>query len=260
MGGYVGGRVVNEGRLHPRLFIAIGSLPRLNAPAPSLLLLSGQFDEFDPPALVLARTDARVEIFPGCDHLFELYDPRMVNAAVKAACATVGKVPPPAPTRWHWRLIGMFLGGLGAIGLAKAALVFCRRSAGWTRWRVPIFCIILLGANVLVTGMWMGAMPHLRRFPIQIAAGVIVWLLATGLGRLGLPRWSLLALAGIITIVGTIAGSPYAILLGTLFFLALLAGTICGAVAFRQSPRRDGDITLGIFAGYVIGQWMILFF
>jgi pimeloyl-ACP methyl ester carboxylesterase len=29
MGGYVGGRVVNEGRLHPRLFIAIGSLPRL---------------------------------------------------------------------------------------------------------------------------------------------------------------------------------------------------------------------------------------
>jgi hypothetical protein len=154
----------------------------------------------------------------------------------------------------------MILGWLGAIGLAKAALVFCRRSAGWTRWRVPIFCIILLGANVLVTGTWMGAMPHLRRLPLQIAAGIIVWLLATGLGRLGLPRWSLLALAGATMIVGTIAGSPYAILLGTLFFLALLAGTICGAVAFRHSPRRDGDITLGIFAGYVIGQWMILFF
>ena len=260
MGGYVGGEVVNEGGLRPRLFIAIGSLPVLDAPAPSLLLMSGQFDEFDPPASVRARTDAHVEIFPWCDHLFELYDPRMVNAAVKAACAAVGKVPPAAPTRWHWRLAGMILGWLGAIGLAKAALVFCRRSVGWTRWRVPIFAIILLGANVLVTGTWMGAMPHLRRLPIQIIAGIIIWLVAAGLGRLRVPRWSLLALAGVITMVGTMARSPYAMLLGTFFFLSLLAGTICGAIAFRHGPRCDGDITLGIFAGYVIGQWIILFF
>jgi hypothetical protein len=260
MGAYVGGEVVNKGGFRPRLFIAIGALPKLDAPAPPLLLLSGQFDEFDPPARVRARTDAQVEIFPGCDHLFELYDSRMVNAAVKAACAAMGEVPPPAPTCWHWRLTGMVFGWLGAVGLAKVALVACRRSTRWTRWRVPIFALILLGANILVTGTWMGAMPHLRRLPVQIAAGIIVWLMAMGLGRLGLPRWTLLALAGVITIVATMAHSPYAMLLGTFFFLSLLTGTICAAIAFRHSPRRDGDITLGIFAGYAIGQWMILFF
>jgi hypothetical protein len=209
--------------------------------------MSGQLDGFNPPARVRARTDARVEIFPWCDHLLELYDPRLVNAAVKAACAAVGKTPPPDPTRWRWRLAGMALGWLGAVCLAKVALVFFRRSVRWTRWRVPFFSIILLGANVLVTDMWIGAMPHLRRLPIQIGVGILVWLMATGIGRLGLPRWSLLVLAGAITIVGAIARSYPTMLFGSLFFIALLVGTIFGAIMSRRGLRRDGDITLGIF-------------
>jgi pimeloyl-ACP methyl ester carboxylesterase len=99
MGGYAGGEAVREGGLSPRLFIAIGALPVLDAPAPPLLLMSGKLDEFNRPAWVRARTDARVEIFPWCDHVLELYDARLVNAAVKAACAAVGKVPPTDPTR-----------------------------------------------------------------------------------------------------------------------------------------------------------------
>jgi hypothetical protein len=154
----------------------------------------------------------------------------------------------------------MALGWLGAVGLAQVALVFCRRSVRWARWRVPIFSILLLGANALVTGTWIGAMPHLRRLPVQIGAGTIVWLVATGLGRLGLPRWSLLALAGAITIVATMARSSSAMLLGGLFFMALLAGTICGTIVSRHGSRRDGDIALAIFAGYVVGQWIIMLF
>jgi hypothetical protein len=49
-------------------------------------------------------------------------------------------------------------------------------------------------------------------------------------------------------------------LFGSFFFMALLAGTICGAIVSRRGSRRDGDITLAIFAGYAVGQWMIVFF
>ena len=79
-------------------------------------------------------------------------------------------------------------------------------------------------------------------------------------GRLGLPRWSLLALAGAITIVATMARSSSAMLFGSLFFMALLAGTICGTIVSRHGSRRDGDIALAIFAGYVVGQWIIMLF
>jgi pimeloyl-ACP methyl ester carboxylesterase len=260
MGGYVGGEAAREGGLSPRLFIAIGSLPELDKSAPPLLIMSGQLDEFIRAAWVRGRTDARVEIFPWCDHVLELYDARLVNAAVEAACAAVGKAPPSYPTRWRWRLIGMVLGGIAAVGLAKVALVLGRRSARWGIWRGPLFSIILLGANVLVMGTWIGAMPHWRRLPYQIGTGIVVWLVVTGLGRLGLPRWTLLALAGAIAVVAAIAGSLPTMLFASFFFMALLAGTICGAIVSWRAARRDGDITLAIFAGYAVGQWMIIFF
>ena len=153
----------------------------------------------------------------------------------------------------------MVLGWLGTIGLAKVALVLGQRSPRWGLWCSLVFSIILIGANALVTGTWISVMLHWRRLPGQIGAGIVVWLVVTGLGRLGLPRWSLLALAGAITIVATIARSFPTMLFASFFFMALLAGTICGAIVSRRGARRDGDITLAIFAGYVVGQWMIIF-
>lgn len=222
-----------------------------------LLLMSGTLDEFIPAAQAQARTDARVELFPRCDHVLELYDARLVNAAVQAACATVGKAPPCAPYCWRWRLAGMAMGWLGALGLAKVALVVCGNSARLRPARTPLFALILLGANAALMGTWIGATPHLRWLPWQIGSGIIVWLALKALGRLRIPRWSLLALTGTVAMAGAILHSYGAMLFGAFFFLALLAGTICGRIVAHRGTERDGDIAFAIFAGYNIGQWII---
>jgi pimeloyl-ACP methyl ester carboxylesterase len=95
MGGYAGGEAARAGGLSPRLFIAIGSLPMLGKPASPLLLKSGQFDQFVRPALVRAKTDARVEIFPWCDHVLELYDaPGQCGGGSCVCCCGQGAVRP----------------------------------------------------------------------------------------------------------------------------------------------------------------------
>ncbi len=259
MGAYAGSLAETKEAFRPRLFIAIGALPQLVAPAPPLLLMSGELDEFVRPAWLRARTDARVELFPRCDHLSELYDRRLINFAVAEACKTVGKAPPSAPACWRWRVAGLLMGWLGAIGLAVVVMRIPNSVARLGRFRAPIFSIVLIGGNALVTQPWLGAMPHLGRWPWYLGSGVLIWLLTTGLRRLKIARWSLLALAVAVAAVGGIAHAGAIVLLGTFFFFALLAGTICGAIAARRGLPRDGDITLAIFAGYAIGQWMVKF-
>jgi alpha-beta hydrolase superfamily lysophospholipase len=59
MGGFNGGEAVREGRMRPRLFIAIGSMPVLGDDAPPLVLLAGRFEEAFPPA---QRTFDRIDV------------------------------------------------------------------------------------------------------------------------------------------------------------------------------------------------------
>jgi hypothetical protein len=40
----------------------------------------------------------------------------------------------------------------------------------------------------------------------------------------------------------------------------LLPSTIVGRIASRGGSRRDGDIAMAIFASYVVGQFMPLFY
>ena len=40
----------------------------------------------------------------------------------------------------------------------------------------------------------------------------------------------------------------------------LLAGVAVGRIATRGGSRRDGDVAMAIFASYVIGQFMPLFY
>jgi hypothetical protein len=258
MGAYASALAETGHGFHPRLFIAIGALPNLGKGAPPLLLMSGELDEFVRPSWLRARTDARVEIFPRCNHLSELYDRRLVNSAVAAACETVGKAPPTAATCWRWRVSGLFLGWLGAIGLGKVVLG-ASWPARWLRWRAPLFSIVLIFGSAIVTQPWIGAMPHLQRLPWCLGAGVLLWLLVTGLRRLKIPRWSLLALAAVCLVSGAIVQFGAILLLGALCFFALVAGTVFGAIAARHGTHGDGDIVLAITAGYVIGQWIVKF-
>jgi hypothetical protein len=120
MGGFAAGESVREGLLQPKLVIAAGADARTGEHGTPLLLLVGQFDEFFKPSELKTRTDAPTIVSPWSNHGFELFDPLLVNAAVKAACAAVGKPHPPASTTWCWNVAGVFLALLGAAALALA--------------------------------------------------------------------------------------------------------------------------------------------
>ncbi|HXJ72086.1 MAG TPA: alpha/beta hydrolase, partial [Candidatus Dormibacteraeota bacterium] len=117
MGGGVGAWSVREAGFRPKLFIGVGAPVKLGEHGPPELLLAGLFEELHPPARLRAITNAQVVISPWSDHLLEAYDPMLVRAAVKAACAAVGKPVPTAPTAWRWRFAGLVLGIAGALGL-----------------------------------------------------------------------------------------------------------------------------------------------
>ena len=142
MGAAVGQASVQNGDLSPKLFIAAGAIPSLGKREPPLLLLAGNLEELVSLAGLKARSDARLVLSPWFDHVLEIFDPRLVNAGVEAACAAVGKTPPPAPRFWLWRLAGVVCGMAGALGLiwslpeldprlARARGVLVRPRSSW---------------------------------------------------------------------------------------------------------------------------------
>ena len=266
MGAGVGQASVQNGDLSLKLFIAAGANPSLGKREPQLLLLAGNLEELVSLAGLKARSDARLVLSPWSDHVLEIFDPRLVNAGVEAACAAVGKTPPPAPRFWLWRLAGVVCGMAGALGLIWSLPELDPRLARACGVLVPA---AILMAVVLTTGWWFGASPHLHRMPLQISIGVFVWLALAGLGKLGLPRWSLAAIVAALTLLCIIIQAIPAVASGEgriPFQLMALIGTVCtlfagvGLVLGRRmasgESRRDGDLAVAIFLGYAIGQWM----
>jgi pimeloyl-ACP methyl ester carboxylesterase len=264
LGGGVGGWSVNEAGFRPKLFIGVGAPVKLGDHAPTLLLLGGLFEEFYRPAKLKARTDAQVVISPWCDHILEAYDPVLVRAAVKAACAAVGKPVPAALTAWRWRFAGLVLGIAGALGLM---LYLPELHPRFARIRGFIVPGVLLLALVLTLWPWLGVNPQLRRIPAHLFVLGVVWLALAGLSRLRMPRWSLAVVTGILALgCLAVAFSTHIFLffvlmctlgISTLWLLPALA---VGRIATRGGSRRDGDIAMAIFASYVVGQFMPLFY
>ncbi len=272
MGGGAGARSVREFGFRPKLFIGVGANVKVGEHGPPLLLLFGRFDEFRLlyGVSLKARTDAQVVISPWCDHITEAYDPVLVRAAVKAACAIVGKPVPAAPTAWRWRLLGLLLGVIGALGL-----MFCLPEIHPRLGRFRGFIVpgILLLALVLTLWPWGGVGPQLRRIPQQLVLLPVIWLALAGLNKLRLPRWSLAVVTGILAAVcfPFVAWLPLVSMKAIFLFaipmcifgistLLLLPAVVVGRIATRGGSRRDGDIAMAIFASYVIGQFMPLFY
>ena len=271
MGAAFGSRSVREAGFRPKLFIGVGFPAKLGEHGPPLLLLAGLFEEFIRPARLRARTNAQVVISPWSEHILEAYDPVLVRAAVKAACAAVGKPILAAPTAWRWRFAGLVLGIAGALGLMFRLPELHPRLAQIRRFIVP--CVLLLALG-LTLGPWVGVTPQLRRIPQQLVLLVFIWLALAGLSRLRLPRWSLAAVTGVLALgcMAFVAWLPFpqfekgiflfGVLMCTLLIstLLLLPSTLVGRIAARGGSRRDGDVAMAIFASYCIGQFMPLFY
>ena len=268
MGGGVGAWSVREAGFRPKLFIGVGAPVELGEHGPPVLLLAGLFEEFFRPAQLRAQTNAQVVISPWSDHILEAYDPVLVRAAVKAACAAVGKPVPAAPTAWRWRFAGLVLGIAGALVLMFRLPELHPRLARTRRFIVPA---VLLIALILTMGTWIGVTPQLRRIPQQLVLLVVIWLALAGLSRLRLPRWSLAVVTGILAL-GCLA-LRFAFADGKAFFFLPFScapwgsarccccrAAAVGRIATRGGSRRDGDVAMAIFASYVIGQFMPLFY
>jgi hypothetical protein len=77
-----------------------------------------------------------------------------------------------------------------------------------------------------------------------------------GAGRLGIPRWSFLALAAAVWIGCLIGGANILAFSVSPFMGFLFVGTVLGGIAAHRGPRRDGDIAMAIVVGYAIGQFI----
>ena len=268
MGGGVGAWTVRKVGFRPKLFIGIGAPVEFGEHGPPVLWLAGLFEEIYRPARLRAQTNAQVVISPWSDHILEAYDSGLVNAGVEAACAAVGKSVPAAPTAWRWRFAGLVLGVAGAFGLMFCLPELHPRLARTRRYIVPAILLIALGLTV---DTWVGVTPQWRRIPQQLVLLVFIWLVLAGLSRLRLPRWSLLVVTGILALgclalrfasVNNTTFWVFATLMCTFVIstLLLLPAVVVGKIATRGGSRRDGDIATAIFASYVIGQFMPLFY
>jgi hypothetical protein len=262
MGGFWGGEAVREWVMRPGLFIALGSTPILGDHAPPLLLLAGRFEEAFPPALLKTRTDARLVISPWSDHIFELWDPLLVNTAVQAASAAVHKAPPHPPTAWRWRLVGAMLAILAAGKLASCLTDLFPQLARFRGLFIGVFVVVAF--ILAIGGRWVDATPHLRVLPKQGIAMAATFLLARIAGRLRIPRWSFAAPGVLVMVIAIcwlkVSGSYVAVLFVLFTVISLtpapIAGTLIGSIAARCGSRLQGDIAMAIIVGCAAFQWI----
>jgi hypothetical protein len=265
MGAGAGQASFRNGDLSPKLFIALGANPSLGEQGPPLLLLAGNFEELISPAQLKARSDARLVLSPWSDHALEVWDPRLVNAGVEAACVAVGKSPPPAAWFWLWRMGGVVFGMAGALGLIWSLPELSPRLTRARGILVPAAIIIAVSFTM---DRWVGSALNLHRIPLQLVIVGLVWLALECLRKLGLPRWSMTAIvvtSTFLCITAQAASRDWGIDLGLLSIIGVLstllvcAGLVLGRIA-SQSSQRDGDLAVAIFVGYAIGQWLPKFF
>jgi hypothetical protein len=271
LGGGVGGWSVHKAGFRPKLFIGVGAPVKLGEHGPPLRLLAGLFEEIFRPGRLQSITNAQVVISPWSEHILEAYDPVLVRAAVKAACAAVGKPVLAAPTAWRWRFAGLVLGIAGALVLMFRLPELHPCLARTRKYTVPAVLLTALG---LTLGTWVGVTPQLRRIPQQLVLLPVIWLALAGLGRLRLPRWCLAGVTGILALgcMAFVAWLPFpqfekgiflfAVLMCALLIstLLLLPSALVGRIATRGGSRRDGDVAMAIFASYCIGQFMPRFY
>ena len=266
LGGSLGAWSVREGGFRPKLFIGVDSQPDIDERGPPLLLLIARFSEFMPllRPWLKTQTNAQVIFSHWSEHITAAYDPGLVNAGVNAACATVGKPVPAAPAAWRWRLVGLVLAIAGAVVLMFRLPEVHPRLARIRRFIVPGVLLLTL---VLTLGTWVGVSPQLRRIPVHLVVLGVVWLALLGAGRLRLSRWILPGVTAILALACLAVAYAADLLLFGIFMailaistLLLLPGLAVGRIATRNGSRRDGDIAMAIFASYVIGQFMPLFY
>ena len=244
MGANVAARALRDGRIEARLLLAFGAVPSCET---ETVYLEGAWDELlePPPGAVVS---------PWSDHCLEPWDPVLVDAAVRAACASTGLTPRPVSS-WKLRVLGAFLVLAGSVG-AILALTPARKSplAGLG------VAACALSWPALGLPLWFAGAPTLAHLPLQVPA-TLGFAFASWLG-VRLTGWSArriqggFAAAGVLFALAQLAtGQAFGTLIFAIFALVVGLGALLGSFAESRAGSAAAHAAFGLWLGYLCGQW-----
>jgi pimeloyl-ACP methyl ester carboxylesterase len=244
MGASIGARTLRDGKIEAHLLLAFGAVP--SCPTETVYL-EGAWDELlaAPPGAVVS---------PWSDHCLEPWDPVLVDAAVKAACAKTGLTPAPLSS-WKLRVLGALLVLVGSV-VSIVALAPARTG--------PLVGLGI-GAGGLIwpaagLPLWFAGAPTLAHLPLQVpatlGAAIASWL---GVRITGWParriQGGFAALGGLLAIAQVVMGEPFGTLIFGIFAAVLALGALLGAFAETRGGSAAAHAAFGLWLGYLCGQW-----
>jgi hypothetical protein len=173
----------------------------------------------------------------------------------------VNKAPPPTPTAWLWRVVGIVLAVLAAGTLALYLPELFPQLARFRGLLIAVFFVVSVAPTVGYA--WLDTAPHLWILPKQGATMAVILALAMVAGRLRIPRWSIIVLGLLVLLIAFCwwnASESFAVFKFMAFMAlglmpALLVGTAIGWIASRRGSRLQGDIAMAIIVGWAAFQW-----
>jgi len=247
--------------VQPKLVIAVGADTHVGEHGPPLLLLLGKFDEFFKPAELKLRTDAQTMVSPWSNHGAELLDPMLIRAAVNAASAAVGRLPPAPSTIWLWNAVGVSMALLGAFMLV---LVLPEWPPRWDWTRGVLVAFILGSAFFLAFHNWFDLKPHAQNIPRQVIATIVALPLLAGARKLRIRRWVFVALAIVLAIAAGFATQTilvqtniplsWLVRLALVLAPAMFAGALVGTIASLGASKFSGDVAMALIIGCALFQ------
>ncbi len=244
MGANIAARTLRDGRIEARLLLAFGAVPYCPT---ETVYLEGAWDELlaPPPGAVVS---------PWSDHCLEPWDPVLVEAAVKAACAKTHLAPRPV-SAWKLRALGAVLVLAGTMG-SIVALTPAREGA-------------LVGLEVgacalawpaLGLPLWFAGAPTLAHLPLQVPA-TLGFAFASWLG-VRLTGWSARRIQGGFAALGLLfaleqvaTGQAFGALVFGIFAVVVGLGGVLGSFAEVRAGRAAAHAAFGLWLGYLCGQW-----
>jgi len=269
---------VDAGAFSPRLFVAVGALPDLDAASrpEHVLFVTGRFEELFSTRTASAHADrlaAALVVVPWSDHVLVPFDGRTADAVVSAARRSL-KMPPDGVAETgggrsaaHLRLLGCLL-LLGA-GLA-AALLRVRRGVSGS-WAFAAGALVggAVVASLVVGlhGWWLFLAPTPSRIALSLVCILMCLTGAVGLHRLvqrsSLLRdrtWAVYALGVVLAVVPglsfAVTDQRFAALVSGLLVMLLLAGSTLGMLTRRRTGSDVAGYTaFAVVVGYIPGVW-----
>ncbi len=259
VGAYAGRDALAMGIIAPRLFIALGALPRIDTDATPLLLLAGAYEELLPSRYLsgAANAGASMVVAPYADHVTEPYDAVLIEAAVRASLQAMDRSRSrQRGTRFGTRILGAILAVFGGLWFAWLLATQIPQLGVMTG---PVTALIVIAAVCLGTVHCCNAWPAVGCVPTQLASIGLASSIMLGWQKLRLQPWHLCIAPLLLAAVFWCVHRQFFALVMLLMTSVVAAGVLVGALSPRERPM-DQALGFSVFVGYAIGRWCPMMF